>query len=126
MIKVIVHGSFKNTDSFLQRMQARLYLRRLEKFGAEGIAALQAATPKDTGRAAHAWSYEIVQRHGYYSIHWLNSEVEEPGTIPLVVLLQYGHATRNGGYVQGIDFINPALRPIFTRIAEEAWKEVTM
>jgi hypothetical protein len=97
----------------------------LEKYGAIGVAALQAATPVDSAATRDGWYYEIVKRKGYFAIHWLNSNIVEPGTIPVAVLLQYGHGTRNGGYVQGIDYINPALKPIFEQMANDMWKEVT-
>ena len=125
MIKVTSHGSFTNSNDFFRRMLARTYLRRLERFGAQGVTALQTATPKRTGTTAHDWYYEIIERPGYYSIQWLNSDIVEPGHIPVAVLIQYGHGTRAGGYVQGIDFVNPAMRPIFEQIANDAWKEVT-
>jgi hypothetical protein len=125
LIKVQVRGSFNNTQAFLNRMKSRAYLRGLEKYGPMGVAALQAATPVDSSATARGWYYEIVDRPGYYAIHWLNSHTVEPGTIPVAVLLQYGHATRSGSYVQGRDYINPALRPIFDQIASDMWKEVT-
>lgn len=125
MVRAQVRGSFRNTEAFLKRMQQRTYLKQLEKYGPIGVAALEAATPLDSSDTAHSWYYEIVDKPGYYSIHWLNSNLVQPGTIPVAVLLQYGHATRHGGYVQGIDYINPALRPIFDQIASDMWKEVT-
>lgn len=90
-----------------------------------GVAALRAATPVESSETAQSWYYEIVDRPGYYSIHWLNSHIVEPGRIPVAVLIQYGHATRNGAYVEGVDYINPALRPIFDQIADDMWREVT-
>lgn len=125
MIKVSVYGSFVNTNDFLRRMRARTYLKRLERFGAQGVTALQTSTPRETGQTAHSWIYEIIDRPGYYSIQWLNTDVQDPGHIPIAVLIQYGHGTKNGGYVQGVDYINPAMRPIFEQIANDAWKEVT-
>jgi hypothetical protein len=125
MIKVSVSGSFQNTNSFLQRMKNQTYLRSLERFGAQGVAALKAATPVRDGDTAAGWYYEIIQRPGYFSIQWLNKNTEEPGHIPVAVLIQYGHGTKNRGYVQGIDYINPAMRPIFEQIAADMWKEVT-
>jgi hypothetical protein len=125
LIKVRSRGSFNNVTKFLERMKRREELTQLEKFGPIGVAALQAATPVETGATAHSWTYEIINRPGYYSIQWINVNTEEPGHIPIAVLIQYGHATRTGGYVQGRDFINPALRPIFDQIAADMWKEVT-
>jgi hypothetical protein len=126
VIKVTSRGSFDKSLAFLQRMKTREYLRALgPKYGPMGVAALQNATPKETGDTATSWYYEVVDRPGYYSIHWLNSHIEDPGQIPVAVLIQYGHATGNGGYVQGVDYINPAMQPIFDQIAADMWKEVT-
>jgi len=106
-------------------MQRREQFKALEKYGAIGVAALKQATPVESSETANSWYYEIVDRPGYYSIHWLNSHIEDPGRIPVAVLIQYGHATGNGGYVQGRDYINPALQPIFDQIVADMWKEVT-
>ena len=95
----------------------------LNKYGALGVTALSNATPADTGVTAHSWSYTIVDTPGYSSIRWHNSNVRDG--IPIVVLLQYGHGTGRGGFVQGRDFIMPAIRPLFDQITEEVWKEVT-
>lgn len=125
MIKLQVSGSFNNTQSFLQRMQRREQFKGLERYGAMGVAALKAATPKESAETANSWSYEVVNRPGYFAIHWLNSHLDDSGQAPVAILLQYGHGTRNGGYVEGRDYINPALRPIFDQIAADMWKEVT-
>lgn len=106
-------------------MRNREHLTPLAKYGPIGVAALQAATPVESSETANSWYYEIVDKPGYFAIHWKNSNLEDPGQIPIAVLLQYGHATRNGGYVQGRDYINPALRPIFDQMATDMWKEVT-
>lgn len=124
-IKITTRGSFSKSQVFLQRMKQREQFKVLQKYGPIGVAALSAATPKDDADTANAWYYEIVEKPGYFSIHWLNSNIVNPGQIPLAVLIQYGHATRNGGYVQGVDYINPALRPIFDQMANDMWKEVT-
>jgi hypothetical protein len=124
VIKVKVSGSFSNMEAFLQRMQRREQFKVLEKYGAIGVTALQTATPRDQGETALGWYYEIVDRPGYFAIHWLNSHVDTAGT-PIAVLIQYGHATGSGGIVQGLDFINPALRPIFDQMAADMWREVT-
>lgn len=123
MIKVTTKGSFKNTNKFLQRMKKREQFRVLEKYGSIGVNALKAATPVDEGETAAGWYYEIIQRPGYFSLQWLNSH--KAGDIPVAILIQYGHGTGTGGYVQGRDFINPAMRPIFDRIAADMWREVT-
>ena len=112
-------------EAFLRRMKQRQHLVGLEKYGPIGVAALKAATPVDSSDTANGWYYEIIDRPGYYSIQWLNSNTVEPGHIPVAVLIQYGHGTRQGGYVQGRDFINPAMKPIFDQIAADMWKEVT-
>lgn len=124
-LKVTHRGDFGKTKDFLNRTQRRAYFKSLEKYGAAGVAALKAATPHDDGDTAEAWYYEIVDRPGYYAIHWLNSNVVQPGNIPVAVLIQYGHGTRNGGYVEGVDYINPTLKPIFDQMAADMWKEVT-
>lgn len=125
MIKVEVRGSFKNAQTFLQRMKKREQFRVLEKYGPIGVAALKAATPEDSSETANAWSYEIIDRPGYFRINWRNAHMEKPGHSPIAILLHYGHATRNGGYVHGLDYINPALKPIFKQMADDMWREVT-
>ena len=125
MIRVTVRGDFRKTEDFLNRMKARSYLTLLSKYGPIGVAALASATPFDSGKTAESWYYEIIDRPGYFSIQWLNSNVEEPGTIPIAAIIQYGHGTRHGGYVQGRDYINPAMRPVFDQIATDMWREVT-
>ena len=104
-------------------MKEQKYLSALEKYGEEGVKALMAATPRDTGATANSWSYRIVKNKDSATITWTNSNTTESG-IPIAVLIQYGHATGTGGYVQGRDFINPAMRPVFDKIAEDAWMEV--
>lgn len=123
MIKITQSGSFAKTEGYLKKLKDLRMLHSLEKYGSQGVNALSNATPRDSGLTAQSWTYTIVNRPGYYSIRWHNTNVRDG--IPIAVLIQYGHATRNGGYVQGRDYINPALRPIFDRIAAEAWKEVT-
>ena len=122
MFAISSKGSFKNTEKFLQSMSKGDIFRSLDKYGQAGVAALSAATPSESGATAAAWSYEITKRRGQYSISWTNSHMA--GGVPVVILLQYGHGTGTGGYVQGRDFINPALKPIFDKIASDVWKEV--
>lgn len=125
-LKVTHRGTdFSNFKNFAQRVKSRSYLKVLEKYGAQGVAALKQATPEDDGDTANAWYYEIIDKPGYFAIHWNNSNVVQPGNIPIAVLIQYGHATRNGGYVEGVDYINPALKLIFDQIAADMWREVT-
>jgi hypothetical protein len=125
MIKVTTRGSFAKSQAFLTRMQQREQFRVLEKYGAMGVAALATVTPTDSSLTSNSWFYEIVSRPGYFAIHWYNSNVRDPGRIPVAAIIQYGHATRTGGYVRGIDYINPAMRPIFDAMVADMWKEVT-
>lgn len=116
-------GSFGKTESFLARMTQDDIRRRLEAGGKMGVQALSAATPIDSGQTASSWSYEISGSRGELSITWTNSHVEDG--VPIAIILQYGHGTGTGGYVQGRDYINPAMKPIFDRIADDVWKAVT-
>ena len=122
MINIRQKGDFKNLSSFLEKTKEKLNIGLLDKYGREGVAALQAATPKDTGKTSESWYYKIERKNGSVSLTFHNSNQNKG--VPIAILLQYGHATGNGGYVEGVDYINPALRPIFDKIAEEAWKEV--
>ena len=123
MIGVKVSGSFKNAEAFAARMKRQAQFAALGKYGALGVRALAAATPEDSSRTANSWRYEIAKKPGYYAIHWLNSHVEDD--IPIAILIQYGHGTKTGGIVQGRDYINPTMRPLFDQIASDMWKEVT-
>lgn len=123
MVRIKQSGDFKKTEKFLKKSFGRNYVDVLEKYGQQGVMALSATTPIDTGLTAVSWSYKIIQNESSLSVVWENSNVQKG--INIAVILQYGHATRNGGYVEGIDYINPALRPIFEKMADAAWKEVT-
>lgn len=116
-------GDLSDTMKFLERALSKPYLKYLEKYGKMGVEALREATPKDTGKTSESWYYKIIQGNGYEEIVWENSNVVNH--VPIAIILQYGHATRNGGYVRGRDYINPAIQPIFDQMAENAWKEVT-
>lgn len=116
-------GSFKKTELFLQRMLKGDMFSSLEQFAREGVDALSSATPVDSGLTSESWTYEIRKSRGFYQIVWSNSNVVDGR--PIAILLQYGHGTGTGGYVEGYDYINPAMRPIFDRIAENVWKAVT-
>ena len=116
-------GDFKKTIKFLNSISDFPIRKILEKYGQMGVNALSAATPVDTGKTAASWTYEIEVSKDSYTITWLNTNVNKHVNIALI--LQYGHATRNGGYVAGRDYINPALQPVFDQIAAEAWQEVT-
>lgn len=117
------HGDFRKTKSFLKRATEARFLKDLDKYGREGVAALSAATPSESGKTASSWYYEIVRDKGSFSIRWDNSNVNNG--VKIAVIIQYGHGTGTGGYVAGRDYINPAIRPIFDKIAENVWKEVT-
>ena len=123
MITFKQKGSFKNIERFLDKMQKKEFFQRLNQYGRRGVNALSAATPIDSGKTASSWNYEIHRSKDLVEIVWTNSNVNNG--VPIVILLQYGHATGNGGYVQGYDFINPAIRPIFDEIEKDLWKEVT-
>lgn len=123
MITIEAKGEFDQTNKFLKRMSSGDIFRTLRRYGDEGVRALAAATPRKTGLTAGSWTYEIIETKGTYSIVWSNNNVVDGR--PIAILLQYGHATKNGGWVVGRDYINPALRGTFDRIVAEAWKEVT-
>ena len=123
MVIVKQKGDFSKTEKFLNSISKKLYYRNLQKYAEQGVAALASATPIDSGSTANSWDYEIRQTKNSVSIYWTNSNVNKG--VPIAVIIQYGHGTRNGGYVQGRDYINPAMRPIFDKIAENVWKEVT-
>lgn len=115
-------GKFKRTSDFLKRASSLNLDAILNQCGQEGVEALRAATPRDTGTTANSWSYSIHKGTGSITITWSNSNIVDG--VPIAVILQYGHGTRNGGYVQGTDYINPAMKPIFDKIAQRAWEEV--
>lgn len=123
MISFTEKGSFNNTERYLKRLKQADLFAVLNKYGSMGVTALSNATPVDSGLTSGSWSYSIQQRKGYYSIRWHNSNMKNG--VPVAVLIQYGHGTGTGGYVQGRDYINPAIRPLFDQMANEAWKEVT-
>lgn len=123
MIVLKNKGDFSKTTNFLKRIMKLDYKSILSKYGKMGVDALAKATPVDTGLTASSWSYEIVEDDGGATIYWKNSNIVKG--VPIAVILQYGHGTGTGGYVEGIDYINPALRSIFEGIADDAWKEVT-
>lgn len=125
MIKLRCRGSYDKTEKFLKESKDTNELRQImEKYGREGVAALSANTPIDTGETATSWSFEVIQDKGSISLVFSNNSTTKTG-IPIAILLQYGHGNGRGGYVRGRDFINPAVQPIFDRLADEAWREVT-
>ena len=125
MIKFKVKGNYDKTEQFLRdNKESRRLISIMEKYGREGVSALSANTPIDTGATASSWYYEIVDEGDAVSLVFYNSNTTKTG-IPIAILLQYGHGNGRGGYVQGRDFINPAIQPVFDKLAEEAWKEVS-
>lgn len=125
MISFKNKGDFSKTMEFLGRVKKSVNLRNidLERYGREGVAALSAATPVDTGLTAGSWDYDITHKNGSVTISFLNSNIQNG--VPIAIILQYGHGTNNGGWVQGRDYINPAIQPIFDEILNNIWKEVT-
>ena len=116
-------GSFKNLERFLNEMKTLNVEKILRRYGAQGVAALTASTPVRTGLAAGSWSFETYSTLRSCGISWTNTDIETG--FPVAIMLQYGYATGTGGYVQGEDYINPAIRPIFDKIVRDVWKEVT-
>lgn len=117
-------GDFSKVTKYLERARKGVNINSLHQYGRAGVAALASATPIDTGLTASSWSYELSQANGIARITFSNSNIQNG--IPIAIILQYGHGTGTGGWVEGRDYINPAIQPIFDRIAEDAWKEVTM
>jgi len=116
-------GSFDNTEKWLAKMKSDEIFKVLDRFGRMGLDALERNTPVDSGISAGSWSYRVEKERGKYSIVWNNTHMA--GDVPVVILLQYGHGTGTGGWVEGRDFINPAILPLFDFIANEVWKGVT-
>lgn len=123
MIKIKHKGDFSKIESFMNRMLKRDYLNILAKYGKEGCEALASNTPAQSGKTAESWEYGIDNGDGITTLYWTNTN--ENDGVNIAILLIYGHGLQNGSYVQGIDFVSPVMRPIFERIAEESWKEVT-
>lgn len=123
MIGIKVKGGFSKTVKYLGKLKDNSVLKILDKYGKAGVASLAAATPVDTGLTARSWYYKIERGVDTTSLVFCNSNVQNG--VPIAIILQYGHGTRNGGYVQGRDYINPAIQPIFDSIAKKAWEEVT-
>jgi hypothetical protein len=123
LIRFKHRGDLSKTEKFLKHARDAKLRPILEKYAREGIQILASATPKDTGITSDSWDFEIVIKRTGFSIHWTNNALADG--VPIVILLQYGHGTRSGTFVEGRDFINPATRPLFDKIAENVWKEVT-
>ena len=123
MISFRQKGDFSKVTKFLERAKESVRLGVLDKYGREGVAALASATPVDTGLTANSWYYTIENKNGVATLSFSNSNIQNG--VPIAIILQYGHGTRNGGWVQGRDYINPAIQPVFDEIVNNAWREVT-
>ena len=123
MISFRQKGDFSKTIRYLASAKESVRLGDLDKYGREGVIALASATPVDTGKTANSWYYQIRRNKNSVTIEFLNSNVQNG--VPIAIILQYGHGTGTGGWVKGRDYINPAIQPIFDKIADDAWREVT-
>ena len=123
MIRFRQQGDFTKLTRFLERAKEAIHLGDLDRYGKAGVAALSSATPVESGETARSWYYYIKHQKGSVTISFCNSNIQNG--VPIAIILQYGHGTGTGGWVQGRDYINPAIRPIFEQIAKDAWREVT-
>lgn len=123
MIRFWHRGNFSKTNKYLRDVKEAARVKILEEYGERGVSALSSATPVDTGLAATSWYYKVSRDETGSRIEFFNSDIENG--FPVAIMLQYGHGTGTGGWVEGRDYINPAIQPIFDELAEEAWKEVT-
>lgn len=123
MIEFRHKGDFSKLNHYFERLKETANVGILDKYGRAGVAALSSATPVNTGKTASSWYYDIKRQNGSVSIEFNNSNFNKG--VPIAIILQYGHGTGNGGWIQGRDYINPAIQPIFDQIANDAWKEVT-
>lgn len=123
MISFRQKGDFSKLNRYFERVKESVKIGVLDKYGQAGVSALSSATPVESGKTASSWYYEIKRQNGSVSIEFLNSNINKG--VPIAIILQFGHGTGTGGWVQGRDYINPAIQPIFDKIAEDAWKEVT-
>lgn len=123
MIRFRHKGDFSKLSRYLERAKEAVRLGDLDRYGREGVAALSSATPVDSGLTASSWSYKIERDAVSATISFNNSNIQNG--VPIAIILQYGHGTRNGGWVEGRDYINPAIQPVFDKLANDAWREVT-
>lgn len=123
MITLKQRGNFDKLTSFLERIKEPFNMGILNKYGMKGVEALREATPKDTGKTSESWNYKITRENDIVKLSFLNSNRNQD--VPIAIILQYGHGTKNGGWVEGIDYINPAIQPLFEELAKEIWKEVS-
>ena len=124
MITFTQKGDFSRVNRFFEKALNAVKLGELDKYGRLGVDALARSTPRDSGKTAESWQYSISRSDGSATISWYNTN--ENDGVNIAVILQYGHGTKNGGYVRGRDYINPAIQPVFDQIAESAWKEITL
>ena len=126
MIRLTSHGSFNSTQNWLKRIRRKEWENNLKKYAEEGLSVLRVATPKDTGKTADSWTYDIQVTDEKTTITWINdNRTDGKNGPPIVVLLYYGHAMPHGGYCPPNDFITPVMEPIFKKIADDAWKELS-
>ncbi len=123
MISFQVRGSSSKTEAWLRKMSKLDIMSILQSGAKDGVRALESATPTDSRLASNSWGYEITAVRGVYTISWTNKDIENG--FPVAIMLQYGYGTGTGGYVQGRDYINPAMKPIFDAISDKVWKAVT-
>lgn len=123
MIRVKQKGDFSKVSKYFSKIKEPVKNEILDRYGREGVAALSAATPKDTGLTSKSWEYKVNKTKGSVSISFYNTNIQNG--VPIAIILQYGHATNNGKWIEGIDYINPALKPLFERMANDIWEEVT-
>lgn len=123
MIRFRQKGDFSKATKYLEKAKKAAGMKDLSKYGKAGVAALSSATPVDSGLTASSWYYEIKNQNGRISIDFCNANINDG--VPIAIILQFGHGTGTGGWVQGRDYINPAIQPVFDKIADEAWREVT-
>ena len=123
MVRLSHKGDFSKLTSYFEKVKEKARIGILDKYGREGVAALAAATPVDSGLTASSWTYEIIHKNGSVELSFKNTNIQNG--VMIAIILQYGHGTGTGGWVQGRDYINPAIQPIFDKLANDAWKEVT-
>ena len=123
MVKIVCKGDYKKAQRYFTKLREAAQIKVLEKYGQKGVDELRKATPKRSGKTADSWTYSVERKDGSATITWENTNVNKG--VNIAVIIQYGHGTGTGGYVKGIDYINPAITPIFEQLADEAWREVT-
>lgn len=123
MISFRQKGDFSKLNRYFEKLKEAAKISILDKYGRAGVEALSSVTPTRTGVTAASWSYKINRKNGSVSLDFYNSNINKG--VPIAIIIQYGHGTGTGGWVEGIDYINPAIQPLFKKLADDAWKEVT-